>query len=494
MTLKLYRQFTMSVRLSLVLFCVLACLPTKAQNQTAPRRISIGVITSYFGRRPKLQSYAERLVDHIVSATSTEQDVLLIPFEMTPGQSVRVTKETVTSSFPKTHFEGGGDGYDNEGAMRHLDNLGNPWILISNGPSVSSGKRLIGTPKDNMFAKVLQVSDGEGTLYVYVSELSLEKMCNLVPLQKSSNSNAIKQNQSVSGARSIADNTMQVTLYVLISSVALTCAIAILQYRHVSKKFTEMSEQIVGLVTSSGELMSEVASLQATLQQLVENEILQKDVVADNDIFVRQRLDILLDLTRTSQSQNVELHESKMLKIDEVMDSFTEQQSQALDTLEYLRLISTREGTVATVQSDSRLDEVVALLATLTRDSNEVTNLRQALAEQVADVKKLDESILSFASLIFRISSQTEPSDLDQDTARYILGRLVRYFERVGINIIVPCVGDAFIDEIHAIHASVPATTNAEHMSILDVHEIGLRRGSNVLRTASVTIAIESRS
>ena len=480
--------------MSLLLLCVLTCLPSKAQNLTAVRPISIGVITSYFGRHPKLQSYAERLVDHIVSSTATAQDVLLIPYEIKPGQAVHVTKGTVSSSFPKTHFQGGGDGHDNEGAMRHLDDLGKPWILISNGPSVSGGQRLIGSTRNNLFAKVLQVHDGGLTLHVYFSEIGLEKSSNLAALPQASRSKLFKEDQSAAAVRSDSANSSQVTLYVLISCFALACVIALLQYRHVSTKFAELSEQSLNVVTISRVLMSEVTSLQETVQQLVKNEDVHKDVVADNDQFVRQRLNILLEVTRTSQSQNDEIHQTKLHKIAEIMDSLTEKQSQTLDILEDLRLSSSGVVPSAPMQRDSRLDEVVRLLEMLSRDSDEVTNLRQDLAERMADVKKLDESVLSFASLLFRMSSQTEPSELDQDTAGYILGRLARYFERVGINVIVPRVGDAFIDELHAIHATVPATAEAEHMNIVDVHEIGLRRGSNVLRTASVTIAIESGS
>jgi hypothetical protein len=121
----------------------------------------------------------------------------------------------------------------------------------------------------------------------------------------------------------------------------------------------------------------------------------------------------------------------------------------------------------------------------------ENAKLKQSLAESRADIKRFDETVLTFARLLFRTSNDSLSDNSVRKNSDYMLGRLKRYFERAGLDVILPVVGEEFQDELYTVVGTKPPTNQFPHMSVISVDEIGIRRGENILEKAKVIVAVE---
>jgi hypothetical protein len=121
----------------------------------------------------------------------------------------------------------------------------------------------------------------------------------------------------------------------------------------------------------------------------------------------------------------------------------------------------------------------------------ENAKLKQSLAESRADIKRFDETVLTFARLLFRTSNDSLSDNAVRRNSDYMLGRLKRYFERAGLDVILPVVGEEFQDELYTVVGTKPPTNQFPHMSVISVDEIGIRRGENILEKAKVIVAVE---
>jgi hypothetical protein len=122
---------------------------------------------------------------------------------------------------------------------------------------------------------------------------------------------------------------------------------------------------------------------------------------------------------------------------------------------------------------------------------DETVSMRQSLANVRADIRKFDETVLSYGELLYRMSSDELNEAAIRTNCTYLLGRLKRYFERSGLDLIIPNVGDEAQEELHSIVATRPATAELGHMAIVDVQNIGIRRGQEVYVRAKVEVSVE---
>jgi len=61
---------------------------------------------------------------------------------------------------------------------------------------------------------------------------------------------------------------------------------------------------------------------------------------------------------------------------------------------------------------------------------DETVSMRQSLANVRADIRKFDETVLSYGELLYRMSSDELNEVAIRTNCTYLLGRLKRYFER----------------------------------------------------------------
>ncbi len=150
-----------------------------------------------------------------------------------------------------------------------------------------------------------------------------------------------------------------------------------------------------------------------------------------------------------------------------------------LDTSEFKHLIGNLDSAVKQI-TDERSDGTA--------------KLRQNLAEMRADIARFDETVLTYASLLLRMQRDSLNDLSVRENCEYLLGRLKRYFERSGLDIILPSEGDEFQEDLHAIAGTVPAGQPHAHMQIASVEELGIRRGHEVRQQAKVIVAVEDAS
>jgi hypothetical protein len=122
---------------------------------------------------------------------------------------------------------------------------------------------------------------------------------------------------------------------------------------------------------------------------------------------------------------------------------------------------------------------------------DETVTMRQSLANVRADIRKFDETVLSYAELLYRMSTDELNEVAVRTNCTYLLGRLKRYFERSGLDLIIPKIGDEALEELHSIVATRPSSAEFGHMTIVDVQNIGIRRGHEVYVRAKVEVSVE---
>jgi hypothetical protein len=154
----------------------------------------------------------------------------------------------------------------------------------------------------------------------------------------------------------------------------------------------------------------------------------------------------------------------------------------------------TKEGSVS--EHAAKFESLVGDLGTAvmqiqTERFDETVSMRQSLANVRADIRKFDETVLSYGELLYRMSSDELNEASIRTNCTYLLGRLKRYFERSGLDLIIPTIGDEVLEELHSIVATRPATSEYGHMAIVDVQNIGIRRGQEVYVRAKVEVTVE---
>ena len=155
---------------------------------------------------------------------------------------------------------------------------------------------------------------------------------------------------------------------------------------------------------------------------------------------------------------------------------------------------SSNEGSVS--EHAAKFESLVGDLGTAvmqiqTERFDETVSMRQSLANVRADIRKFDETVLSYGELLYRMSSDELNEASIRSNCTYLLGRLKRYFERSGLDLILPTIGDEVQEELHSIVATRPATADFGHMAIVDVQNIGIRRGQEVYVRAKVEVSVE---
>lgn len=445
-----------------ILFVVQGLCRVYGQSSDKPKRPAIGIITSYFGTHPQLQRAALKAAEEISKSLSNADSIDVVPFELTAGEATVWQSAESKFTFQQVPMSPKPEGHDNEAAVRFLAKKYDSFVLISNGPSVAPPGKLSGggMPK-TIWQRRLPVTGASSELLIIGSEsvpqtivdsltVNVAPPSSQQPVRKASKNNSTSSGRSegpilIIGLAMVAIFASQIMVHINMVSLRT-------RLEKLSKRTQDGNLALSGLMY---DLAQENAKVRTTAQ--ANNDVLSQIVTAmDSDTHSSDPV----TTNTTVHNQELGLAIAEINRISESMKPVIELQEKSFGAI-----------------SDMLVSENA--------------KLKQSLAESRADIKRFDETVLTYAKLLFRLSTDPLNDAAVRQNSEYVLGRLKRYFERAGVDVILPAIGEELQDELHSVVGTEPADEQFGHMAIVSIDELGIRRGENVIEKAKVIVAVE---
>lgn len=434
----------------------------EAQSIEQPKRAAIGIITSYFGTHPQLQRAALMVAEDVSKDISNTDAIDVIPFELSAGESSVWHPKQSQFSFQQAPLSPKPVGHDNEAAVRYLAKKYDSFVLISNGPSVAPRGKLSGgsMPKE-VWQRRLSVPGSTSELLIIGSENVPQTIVDSLTLTANppvSQQLGRKATETKDLSPEKSDGPWLIIGLAMVAMLALQI-LAHIRTLSLNAKFERLSKR---LLDGNLATINSFSVLEQSYDSIHTAVLMNRNAI-NQVVETLNHGDHSPDATPMYALANFPELDAAIVEINRV--------SQSMKPI--LELQEKSYGAIS--------DMIVG----------ENAKLKQSLAESRADVKRFDETVLTYAKLLFRLKTDPLNDYAVRQNSEYVLGRLKRYFERAGVDIIMPVAGDELQDELHSVVGTEPANDQYGHMAIVSVDELGIRRGENVIEKAKVIVAVE---
>ena len=434
----------------------------EAQSTDQPKRAAIGIITSYFGTHPQLQRAALKAAQEISKSLSKSDSIDVVPFELSVGESSVWNPAESQFSFQQVPMSPKPEGHDNEAAVRFLASKYDLFVLISNGPSVAPRGKLSGgvLPKQ-LWQRNLPVPGTTAELLFIGSDNVPQTIVDSLTVAATppvSQQLGRKATETKNTSPGKSDGPW------LIIGLAIVAILALQLLLHINTlslraKFERLSKR---LLDGNLATISSFTVLEQSYESIHTAVLMNRNAI-NQVVETLNHGDHSPDSAPMYALANFPELDAAIVEINRV--------SQSMKPV--LELQEKSFGAIS--------DMIVG----------ENAKLKQSLAESRADIKRFDETVLTYAKLLFRLTTDPLNDEAVRQNSEYVLGRLKRYFERAGVDVIMPIIGDELQDELHSVVGTEPANEQFGHMAIISIDELGIRRGENVIDKAKVIVAVE---
>ena len=434
----------------------------EAQSIDQPKRAAIGIITSYFGTHPQLQRAALKAAQEISKSLSKSDSIDVVPFELIAGDSSVWNPAESQFSFQQVPMSPKPEGHDNEAAVRFLASKYDSFVLISNGPSVAPrGKLSGGVMPKQLWQRNLPVPGTSAELLFVGSESVPQTIVDSLtftaapPVSQQPGRKATETKDLSPGK---SDGPWLIIGLAMVAMLALQI-LAHIRTLSLSAKFERLSKR---LLDGNFATINSFTVLEQSYDSIHTAVLMNRNAI-NQVVETLNHGDHSSDSAPMYALANFPELDAAIVEINRV--------SQSMKPI--LELQEKSFGAIS--------DMIVG----------ENAKLKQSLAESRADIKRFDETVLTYAKLLFRLTTDPLNDEAVRQNSEYVLGRLKRYFERAGVDVIMPIIGDELQDELHSVVGTEPANEQFGHMAIISIDELGIRRGENVIDKAKVIVAVE---